>query len=110
VLWIEVAGEDGLFGYVPGTLARYRRHSANVTRDPLANIEEVERTLHIARERFPRFRDAVDYALRRRLLYDAAVAMIRAGRKAEAREKLFAAIRPEPLFIKAWLRLAQTLV
>lgn len=30
-LWIDVISEDGLYGYVPGVLAQYRRHSGNIT-------------------------------------------------------------------------------
>jgi glycosyltransferase involved in cell wall biosynthesis len=108
LLWIEVVRDDGILGHVPGTLARYRRHSANVTRDPLANLKDVERSLALTAERFPQFREAVDYAVTRRLSYDPAVAMLKQGRKAEARAELIKVLRREPLFVKAWVRMAQT--
>jgi len=108
LLWVEVVRDDGILGFVPGTLARYRRHGANVTRDPLANLDDVERFLAIVAKRFPQFRGAVDYAVTRRLSYDPAVAMLAQGQTREARALLRGAIRREPAFAKAWVRLAQT--
>jgi glycosyltransferase involved in cell wall biosynthesis len=107
-LWIDVIREDGLFGYVPGIYSRYRRHSANVTNDPLANLDQVERYLDILAEEYPTFRADVRAAKTRRLFYDVAVAMLKAGQKRDARAKVLAAIRREPWFAKAWIRLAQT--
>ena len=106
LLWVDVVRDDGLFGYVPGTLARYRRHSANVTNAP--NLDEVERYLEITREQYPQFTAAVRYAVTRRLFYDVGVAMLQANRKKEARGKLLQALGREPWFARAWLRLAQT--
>lgn len=108
LLWVDVVRDDGIMGYVPGTLARYRRHSANVTRDPLANLDDVERFLGIVADRYPQFRDTARYAVTRRLFYDPAVAMIERGHKREARTRLRDALRREPGFAKAWVRLAQT--
>ncbi|MBA3511524.1 glycosyltransferase [Sphingomonas sp.] len=108
LLWVDVIRDDGLFGYIPGTFARYRQHDANVTRDPFANLDEVARYLEIVHERYPPFRRAVRYAITRRLFYDVAVAMLDVGRKSEAREKLLQALRREPWFARAWVRLAQS--
>jgi glycosyltransferase involved in cell wall biosynthesis len=110
LLWTEVVRDDGEFGFVEGTWSRYRRHGANVTRDPFANLGDVESTLGIVAQRYPQFRGAVRYAVTRRLLYDVGVALMDAGRKSEARRKFWEAIRREPWFAKAWIRLAQTLV
>ncbi|MBU0620436.1 MAG: glycosyltransferase [Gammaproteobacteria bacterium] len=33
-LWLDVVGSDGLYGYIPGIHARYRRHRDNVTTRP----------------------------------------------------------------------------
>jgi predicted Zn-dependent protease len=51
----------------------------------------------------------VRYAETRRLLYDPAVAMLATGRNADARKKLREALRREPMFARAWIRLAQSL-
>lgn len=108
LLWVDVIRTDGLFGYVEGTFARYRRHSANVTASAFANLDEVERYLNIVRERYPEFRNAVRYAVTRRLFYDVAVAMLQAGRKEEARARLLHALRREPWLGRAWIRIAQS--
>lgn len=108
LLWIDVIREDGLFGFVPGTFARYRRHDMNVTRDALANLDDVARFLEVVRERYPAFRSAVSYAKTRRLFYDPAVAMLKGGRKRCARELFRQTIAREPALAKAWVRLAQT--
>ena len=108
MLWIDVVRTDGVLGYVPGTLARYRRHGGNVTRDPLAHLDDVERLLGIVAQRYPMFREAVRYAVTRRLFYDPAVAMLGQGRKPEARAKIREVLEREPAFAKAWVRLAQT--
>ena len=108
MLWVDVVREDGIMSHVPGTYARYRRHDANVTRDPLANLDDVHRFLATVAERYPHFEKAVRYAATRRLLYDPAVAMLQQGRKREARAEVCKAIRKEPTFAKAWIRLAQT--
>jgi glycosyltransferase involved in cell wall biosynthesis len=108
MLWVEVLADGGDFGYIEGTWARYRRHSANVTNDPLRSIPEVSKYLDIVAERYPQYRSSCRYARVRRI-YDAGVALLRAGRRREARERFFQAIRREPLFLKAWVRAAQSL-
>ena len=108
MLWVDVVREDGILGHVPGTFARYRRHDANVTRDPFANLDQVERFLEIVAKRYPRFQDSVRYAATRRLFYDPAVALLELGRKEDARLRLKEALRREPTFAKAWIRLMQT--
>jgi glycosyltransferase involved in cell wall biosynthesis len=108
LMWVEVVRSDGLFGYVPGVLGRYRRHSSNVTNDPLNNLDQVERYLTIVRERFPQFRVSVDYALTRRLYYDVGVALLKMGRKKEARANFLKVLKREPAFTKGWIRFVQT--
>jgi glycosyltransferase involved in cell wall biosynthesis len=108
MLWVDVILDDGLFGCIRGTWSRYRRHSANVTRDPLANLEDVESFLTIVEERYPQFRNAVRSTRTRRLFYDPGVVMLKQGRIKEARQKLRAALRREPTFAKALVRLVQT--
>lgn len=110
MLWVDVVRYDGLMGYIPGTWARYRRHNANVTGDPLANLDDVERFLLIVQERYPKFQRAVDYAVTRRLFYDPAVAMLGKGLNRDARKLLRKAVSREPAFARAWVRLAQTLL
>lgn len=109
MLWVDVLRDDGEYGFVEGTFARYRQHGANVTRDPFANLNDVERHLRNVGERYPQFASAVRWATTRRLYYDVGIAMAALGRKSEARAKFLGALRREPWFAKAWVRLAQTL-
>lgn len=108
MLWVDVVRTDGRFGYLDRTLARYRRHAANVTASPFSHLDEVERYLGIIRQRYPVFGRDVRYAVTRRLFYDVGVAMLSTGRITEARVKFLGALAREPWFGRAWLRLAQT--
>jgi predicted Zn-dependent protease len=47
-------------------------------------------------------------AVTRRLFYDVAVTMLKSGRKKDARARLMTAIKREPTFARAWVRLAQS--
>lgn len=108
MMWVDVLREDGEYGCVPGTLARYRRHSANVSRDPFRYLGDVERMFDILDREFPQFRDATRYARVRRLHYDIGTTLLKLGRSDEARDKFLTVLRHEPFFLKAWVRLAQT--
>ena len=108
LLWVEVLAGGGEFGYVPGTLARYRRHSANVTNDSLAYVADVERYLHIVEQRYPQYAASCRHAFVRQALYDVGVKLMKAGRRREARARFLQAIRREPLFTRPWVRLAQS--
>lgn len=39
-LWIDVIGTDGIYGYIAGTYAQYRRHHKNVTARPNLRITQ----------------------------------------------------------------------
>jgi glycosyltransferase involved in cell wall biosynthesis len=108
MLWIDVLAAGGEFGYVSGTFARYRRHRDNVTNDPFRGLGEVRRALDIALSQYPQYANPIRYAKVRRLSYDPGVALLAYGRKLEARKAFIEALRQEPTFVKAWIRLLQT--
>jgi glycosyltransferase involved in cell wall biosynthesis len=108
MMWIEVLAHGGIYGYVNGTYARYRRHSANVSNSHLIMLRDIERTLMLFSERYPQYRHSCNYALAVLLPYTSGVFLIQNGKKKEARNQLSRAICANPFFIKAWLRLAQT--
>ena len=110
MLWVEILANGGTFGFVPGTYARYRKHSANVTNDPLRNIGDVERYYDLVAARYPHLRASCRYGRRRHVDYDVGVALMAAGRGREARRRFLRVLREEPLFAKGWIRLLQTLV
>jgi glycosyltransferase involved in cell wall biosynthesis len=108
MMWVEVLREDGVFGCVPGILSRYRRHDANVSRDPFRYLSEVERHFEILEREFPMFRHAIAYAKRRRLHYDVGTTLLRMNRRHDARREFLQVVQREPLFVKAWIRLMQS--
>jgi hypothetical protein len=91
-------------------LARYRKHDSNVTNEPLRNLDDVVTYLDLVAERYPHLRAACRYARVRRISYDIGVFLLGRGQYAEARKRFLAAIAKEPSFLKAWIRLGQTLL
>lgn len=108
MMWIEVLARGGIYGYVNGTYARYRRHSTNVSNNHLIMLSDMERTLRLFSERYPQYRHSCSYALAVHLPYTSGVLLLQKGKKREARNKFLGAICANPFFIKAWLRLVQT--
>lgn len=108
MMWIEVLREDGEFGCVRGTLARYRRHNDNVTRDPFRYLGDVERHFEILEREFPMYHRAIAYAKLRRLHYDVGTVLLRMKRSQDARREFLQVLQREPFFVKTWIRLMQT--
>lgn len=100
---------DGEYGFVPGVHARYRRHQSNFTLRVIDGLTEVVRYYEIVAARYPRFRRTARRAIVERR-YDAAVAQMKAGAPAEARRLLRGVLANRPLFARAWVRLAQTML
>jgi glycosyltransferase involved in cell wall biosynthesis len=109
MLWIDILAAGGEYGFVQGTYARYRKHDANISADPFRYLHEVRRALELTRDEYPQYADAVRYAEVRRLHYDPGVAMLSARRKRHARRHFIDALKLEPWFGKAWVRLAQSI-
>ena len=108
MMWIEVLAGGGIYGYVNGIYARYRRHTTNVSKNHLSILTDMERTLRLVSERYPQYLHSCNYALAVHLSYTSGVFLLQKGKKKEARKKFLGAIFTDPFFIKAWLRLAQT--
>lgn len=108
MMWIEALAGGGIYGYVNGIYAKYRRHNTNVSNNQLSILTDMERTLRLVSERYPQYRDSCSYALAVYLPYTSGVFLLQKGEKTEARKKFLGAIRANPFFIKGWLRLAQT--
>lgn len=106
--WIDVMSKGGEFGHVPGVFARHRRHSDNVTNNPLRQAHEVERQAELVAMEYPEHRYDACYSLSRHGLYDIGVVLLHADRRNEARQRFAKAIRIDPLFLKSWIRLIQS--
>lgn len=106
---IEVLGESGRFGFIDGIYARARRHDSNITDRPFELFAEVSHHFDLIDLRFPQFRSISRKARTRRMFYDVGVTLLRHGRKAEARAKFVETIKREPLFVRAWVRVLQSI-
>ncbi len=110
MLYIDMLASGGKFGFVPGTYARYRQHSTNVTRDFSKLVGDLRTYFDIVDKRHPQLVRLTRRGRVRRTMYDLGVFHLRQGRRAEARREFLRAIRAEPTFMKAWIRLGQALV
>lgn len=109
MMWAQVVADGSDYGFIPETLARYRRHRQNISSSLAKNIDEVSRYLELMEEQYPEYGDSYRYAYVRHVLYDLGVFFLVQGKKAEARVKFLEAVRKEPLFLKAWFRAAQSI-
>jgi glycosyltransferase involved in cell wall biosynthesis len=110
MLYIDVLAQGGTYGFVPGTLARYRKHSSNITNNLAKLTGDLSTYFDIVDERYPQFARLTRRGRVRRTMYDLGVFYLRGGRKADARREFLRAIRSEPTFLKAWIRLGQTVM
>lgn len=108
-LWIEILAGGGKYGCIKGTYAKYRRHNSNVTKNQLGNLCEVERSLRLISERYPIYRKSCEDSLTRNVTYMSGVLLLRKGQKTEARKKFKKVISINPFYIKAWIRIAQSI-
>ncbi|MEG8026100.1 glycosyltransferase family 2 protein [Sphingomonas aurantiaca] len=113
MFWFESmltnGSSDGMFGFVPGIHARYRRHASNFTLRAIDGLSEVIRYYEIVAERYPAFRRVARRSIVERH-YDIGVAQLRLGQHGSARRTLAGVIAQRPLFAKAWVRLVQTVL
>jgi glycosyltransferase involved in cell wall biosynthesis len=97
--WIDCLASGGIYGYVPGVLARYRRHSGSVTAQSRlqekrhrASFTDTLLTLSFVEAEHPHLLAAARIG-RARLLYGEGVWLFTAGRMKEARRYLRAGAR-----------------
>lgn len=109
LFWVDVLAEGGEFGFVDGVYTRYRRHSAQVSNRKFDMLSDNERSFRIIAEKYPQYREICADSVVRHIVYFGGVRHLRAGNKRAARASFLSAVRQKPLYLKAWLRLAQTL-
>jgi glycosyltransferase involved in cell wall biosynthesis len=108
MLWIDILADGGEFGFVPGVFSRYRRHSANVTNDPIKLAPDYARQIELISIRHPQYAAECRHAYVHHVLYNLGVELMKVGRKREARGRFLKAIRLSPTFPRPWIRLAQS--
>ena len=110
LFFIEVLSAGGKYGYVNGVYLKYRIHSANVSKIKwLEMFNDFERTYLIVADRYPKYRKICMNSIAKHLVYSLGVLHLKRGNKSLAREKFIQTIKKKPLYIKAWIRLLQTL-
>jgi glycosyltransferase involved in cell wall biosynthesis len=109
MLAIEVLASGGVFGYVEGVLARYRRHSNNVTASYIKHVGDVEKTLKIVCDRYPQYRRSCSYAMARHVICPQGIHWLNQGNKDKARAKFLDAIRMSPGQVGVWMKLLRAL-
>ncbi len=57
--WIDCLRDNGIFGYVAGIYARYRKHSSNITNDYLRCSADLHEMVTILKQEYPQFSDSV---------------------------------------------------
>lgn len=107
MLWAEILAGGGKFVVLPEMLGRYRQHSSNVTRDPTKYVNDVHDYYTLFERRYPQYAKSCRYGLTRHALYDPGVALLGLGRFQEAMPYFRRAVRQDPVFVKAWVRMAQ---
>ncbi|MDC3391620.1 glycosyltransferase [Candidatus Thioglobus sp.] len=109
MLWIETVARGGEFGFVDGTLAKYRRHSSNVTNDHFGNLLELKKMLLLISIKYPQFKDYCTDSLIKNVIYTGGVILLKKGEKRKARKRFIEVLTKKPLYIKGWIRLLQSI-
>lgn len=104
LMWIDVcARSNAPVVHLPKVLARYRRHSSNITADSMRHFDDELVTLALAEARYPEMLASVEIA-RCSLHYKAGIAHVAAGRHALGRRFLLRAMKHAPLAPKSAVR------
>lgn len=110
LFWIEVLMNGGKFGYVDGFYSKHRVHDNNITKHNYIKIlNDFELTFHLVANRYPKYRGICETSIIKHVIYYSGVYYLSIGNKKAAREQFLRTIKKRPHYIKAWLRLLQTL-
>ncbi|MEH6717888.1 MAG: glycosyltransferase [Aurantimonas endophytica] len=109
LFWIDVVADGGEYGFVEGVFTRYRRHPAQVSNRKFDMLSDNERSYRIIADKYPQYRAICQDCIVRHVVYFGGVRHLRTGNKRAARSSFLDAIRQKPFYLKAWLRLAQTI-
>jgi glycosyltransferase involved in cell wall biosynthesis len=105
---IDVLANGGSYGYVDEILALYRIHPGNISKNLERMSRDVESTFRVIAARYPQYRCECESLITRHSFYYYGVRYLLLGDTTNAKQKLYETIRRDPLYLKAWIRLAQT--
>jgi len=77
---IDILRHDGEYGWVKGVLSRYRRHTSNITLDTEKCLRDAAVVYDILEEKYPEYKDAIDFGRAAVVEYQKAMGMIRSGK------------------------------
>lgn len=109
MMWIEILARGGEFGYVKGTYAKYRRHRSNVTNNYFSTLHDLKKMFILISKKYPQFQQRCNDSIIRNVIYTSGVISLKEGEKDSARKIFIAVIKKKPFYIKAWIRLVQSL-
>ncbi len=105
---IDVLSGGGQYGFVDQVLANYRIHGGNISTQNIDTLlKDYEQTYLQAARRYPRLNHMCQSAITRHVHYYGAVKKLSAGDVMAAKAGLRKAIARNPLYARAWVRLAQ---
>lgn len=110
MLWVECLIPDKTYGYVSGTYAKYRRHQNNISNQMHTMLTDVEKTLALIAQRYPEYASDCHRAQGRLVHYVQGVHYLKSGNKAYAHKEFIKALKTNPFYLRAWVRLLQLLI
>ncbi len=109
LFYIEILMRGGSYGGLDAMYARYRRHDSNITSNQSKMLQDIKSTYEIISERYPSYASLANRMLIEHYYYYGAVQQLGEGNKLEARRRLFYVLSKRPFYLKAWVRLFQSI-
>jgi glycosyltransferase involved in cell wall biosynthesis len=110
LFWIELLTTGGHFGCIDAIYAKQRVHANNVSGLRVIEMfDDRERIYRLVGDRYPQYRPICMEAIIRHVTYYRGVYHLERANKPAARAHFLSAIKKDPLFLRAWLRLLQSL-
>jgi len=79
-IWIDCIGENGVYGYIPGIYAKYRKHNNNITSQTDLVLSDIERLLLNLQEDFPEMHHSIRRGLTNQIYIPRARELFKSGR------------------------------
>ena len=107
--FVDSISEDSIYGYLPKIYGMYRRHANNITNSKLLILNDIELTIELLREEYPKYRNHIQRKGRPSLDYAYGIFYMLNGQLVLAIKHFLCVISRAPLKWKAYIRLLQTL-
>ncbi len=108
LFWMEILSQGGEYGYVGGSLARYRKHSSNVTNKGMALMKEVRLSFKLFAFRHPQFANASRDGLFDVYVYGQGHICETVKEYRRALSHYWRSLSRNPISLKKWVAIART--